>query len=89
MKSTKPENNTFENETNENLVEIIRTAMEHGCIRPCHVYDAVDELLHRFENKKEEAERKHKEEEEEEAERKHQKIVDYYMGLVREKFGEA
>ena len=38
----------FESETTENLIKIIRTAMEEGCIRPCHVYDAVDEALCRL-----------------------------------------
>lgn len=42
-------NNTLENETDENLIRIIRTAMEQGCIRPSHVYDAVDEVLCRLE----------------------------------------
>lgn len=27
------------------IIDIIRTAMGAGCIRPCHVYDAVDELI--------------------------------------------
>ena len=27
------------------IVEIIRIAMSHGCIRPCHVFDAVDEII--------------------------------------------
>ena len=38
----------LESETTENLIEIIRTAMGEGCIRPCHVYDAVDEALDRL-----------------------------------------
>lgn len=31
------------------IVNIIRTAMSAGCIRPSHVYDAVDELICRIE----------------------------------------
>ena len=27
------------------LIEVIRIAMHEGCIRPCHVFDAVDEAL--------------------------------------------
>jgi hypothetical protein len=27
------------------IINIIRTAMGQGCIRPCHVFDAVDELI--------------------------------------------
>lgn len=30
------------------IINIIRTAMGEGCIRPCHVYDAVDELICRI-----------------------------------------
>lgn len=30
------------------IIDIIRTAMGQGCIRPCHVYDAVDELIRRI-----------------------------------------
>lgn len=30
------------------IIDIIRTAMGEGCIRPCHVYDAVDELICRI-----------------------------------------
>lgn len=30
------------------IIDIIRTAMGDGCIRPCHVYDAVDELICRI-----------------------------------------
>ena len=30
------------------IIDIIRTAMSEGCIRPCHVYDAVDELICRI-----------------------------------------
>ena len=30
------------------IIGIIRTAMGEGCIRPCHVYDAVDELIFRI-----------------------------------------
>ena len=39
----------FENRTtNESLVEQIRIAMHEGCIRPCHVFDLVDETLDRL-----------------------------------------
>lgn len=38
------ENNT----TNESLVRQIREAMGEGCIRPCGVYDMVDEALDRL-----------------------------------------
>ena len=31
------------------IVAIIRMAMSQGCIRPCHVYDAVDEIICRAE----------------------------------------
>ena len=30
------------------IIDIVRTAMSQGCIRPCHVYDAVDELICRI-----------------------------------------
>lgn len=30
------------------IIDIVRTAMGEGCIRPCHVYDAVDELICRI-----------------------------------------
>lgn len=32
------------------IIDIIRTAMGEGCIRPCHVYDAVDELICRIQS---------------------------------------
>lgn len=32
------------------IIDIIRTAMGEGCIRPCHVYDAVDELICRIQD---------------------------------------
>jgi len=32
----------------EDLIQLIRLAMDQGCIRPCHVYDAVDEALDRL-----------------------------------------
>ena len=38
----------LESATNSGLAEIIRTAMGEGCIRPAHVYDAVDEVLDRL-----------------------------------------
>ncbi len=38
----------MESETDENLIKMIRVAMEEGCIRPCHIYDAVDEVLCRL-----------------------------------------
>lgn len=31
------------------IVDIIRMAMSQGCIRPCHVFDAVDEIICRAE----------------------------------------
>ena len=31
------------------IVNIIRCGMEAGCIRPCHLYDAVDEIICRAE----------------------------------------
>lgn len=31
------------------IVNIIRIAMSQGCIRPCHVFDAVDEIICRAE----------------------------------------
>ena len=39
----------LESTTNSGLAELIRTAMGEGCIRPAHVYDAVDEVLDRLE----------------------------------------
>lgn len=27
------------------IISIIRCGMEAGCIRPCHLYDAVDEII--------------------------------------------
>lgn len=30
------------------VIKRIRTAMEAGCIRPCHVFDLVDEAIHRL-----------------------------------------
>ena len=32
----------------DKLIERIRFAMTEGCIRPCHVYDLVDEALDRL-----------------------------------------
>lgn len=29
------------------IVEIVRNGMQQGCIHPCHLYDAVDELVDR------------------------------------------
>ena len=34
--------------SDEKLVAGVRLAMGEGCIRPCHVYDQVDELLQGF-----------------------------------------
>lgn len=31
------------------IISIIRCGMEAGCIRPCHLYDAVDEIICRAE----------------------------------------
>ena len=39
--------------TTESLTEQIRTAMEAGCIRPCRVYDMVDETLDRLKKQEE------------------------------------
>ena len=39
--------------TTESLTEQIRTAMEEGCIRPCRVYDMVDEALDRLKKQEE------------------------------------
>lgn len=41
----------FESYTNAQLTELIRSAMREGCIKPCHVYDAVDILLDRLADK--------------------------------------
>lgn len=39
----------FETKTStEELTNLIRMAMGEGCIRPCHVYDMVDEVLDRL-----------------------------------------
>lgn len=32
----------------EKLVENLRIAMSEGCIKPCAVYDQLDELIQRF-----------------------------------------
>ena len=42
--------NRYEKADTSKIVDIIRTAMSQGCIRPCHVYDAVDEIICRAEN---------------------------------------
>ena len=39
----------YEAASTAEIVSIIRTAMGEGCIRPCHVFDAVDELICRVE----------------------------------------
>ena len=39
----------YEKADTSEIVNIIRTAMSQGCIRPCHVYDAVDEIICRAE----------------------------------------
>lgn len=36
-----------ESYSTDELVKVIRDAMSQGCIHPCHVYDAVDEILKR------------------------------------------
>lgn len=41
----------FEKYTNAQLTELIRSAMSEGCIKPCHIYDAVDILLDRLADK--------------------------------------
>ena len=38
----------MENATTQSLITIIRTGMEQGCIRPAHLFDAVDEALCRL-----------------------------------------
>ena len=38
----------YESAPTAEIIDIIRTAMGEGCIRPCHVYDAVDELICRI-----------------------------------------
>ena len=40
---------TYEAAKTSEIVDIIRMAMSQGCIRPCHVYDAVDEIICRAE----------------------------------------
>ena len=45
--------------TTESLTEQIRTAMEAGCIRPCRVYDMVDEALDRLKKQEELLKRVH------------------------------
>ena len=39
---------TYETAKAESLELLIRTAMGEGCIKPCHVFDAVDEVLDRL-----------------------------------------
>ena len=39
----------YEAANTSEIVDIIRMAMSQGCIRPCHVYDAVDEIICRAE----------------------------------------
>ena len=39
----------YEALTTGEVIKRIRTAMGEGCIRPCHVYDLVDEALDRLE----------------------------------------
>ena len=38
----------YEALTTGDVIKRIRTAMEAGCIRPCHVFDLVDEAIHRL-----------------------------------------
>lgn len=38
----------YEALSTEEVIKRVRTAMEAGCIRPCHVYDLVDEVLDRL-----------------------------------------
>lgn len=38
----------YEALTTGEVIKRIRTAMEAGCIRPCHVFDLVDEVLDRL-----------------------------------------
>lgn len=37
--------------TTEQVIRTVRNAMKAGCISPCHVYDAVDELICRLAKK--------------------------------------
>ena len=44
----------FENHTtNEAIISQIRVAMGEGCIKPCHVFDLVDEALDRLKKQEE------------------------------------
>ena len=38
----------YESAPTAEIIDIIRTAMGEGCIRPSHVFDAVDELICRI-----------------------------------------
>lgn len=38
----------YESAPTAEIIDTIRIAMGEGCIRPCHVYDAVDELICRI-----------------------------------------
>ena len=38
----------FEAAPTSSIITIIRNGMAAGCIRPCHLYDAVDEALCRL-----------------------------------------
>lgn len=41
----------LEKMTTEQVIRTVRNAMKAGCISPCHVYDAVDELICRLAKK--------------------------------------
>ena len=43
----------YETKAAKNLEQIIRTAMSEGCIKPSHVFDAVDEVLDRLNKQRE------------------------------------
>lgn len=47
------------NLTTESLMSQIRLAMSQGCIRPCHVFDLVDEALDRLKKQDELLEKVH------------------------------
>ena len=38
----------YEALSTEEVIKRVRSAMEAGCIRPCHVFDLVDEVLDRL-----------------------------------------
>lgn len=38
----------LEEMTTAQVISLVRNAMDMGCISPCHVYDAVDEIICRL-----------------------------------------